>query len=77
VICAIIAKLIFFGVIAQLVERFNGIEEVSGSIPLNSIRVATEKNIPIMNINVRLSRAKPLLACHMTKTLDDLFFSHI
>ena len=26
-----------FGVLAQLVERLNGIEEVSGSIPLGSI----------------------------------------
>ena len=27
---------IFFGVIAQLGERLNGIQEVGGSIPLNS-----------------------------------------
>ena len=36
---------IFIGALAQLVERFNGIEEVSGSIPLRStIFQASPKN---------------------------------
>ncbi len=31
------SRVFCFGVLAQLVERLNGIEEVSGSIPLGSI----------------------------------------
>ncbi len=45
----------FFGALAQLVERFNGIEEVSGSTPLCSI---FRSNAKVGSIDQNLPRKR-------------------
>ena len=53
-----------YGGIAQLGERLNGIQEVSGSIPLISTKRKTEDEVPGLFVSCGRVENEPLTSCN-------------